>query len=123
LTCHLKNKLESNQALLHALQQDVLGQVDADEYHFAETLFTLGPGWTQIAAHQLVYTLENHLAIGAFHVQHAFVTQHARAINIDNGAQKVLQFGRVKGPLRPEDKALDIIIMVMVMPCAVVMAV
>jgi len=56
-------------------------------------------------------------------VQDAFVTQHARTVNIDDGTQEIFQFGRVKRAVRLEDKAFDIVIMVMVMAMIVVMCV
>ena len=35
---------------------------------------------------ELVHTLENHLALGALHVEHALVAQHAGTIDVDDGA-------------------------------------
>ena len=66
-----------------------------------------------------MHALENHLALGAAHVQHALVAQHARAINVDDGPQKILQLGRVKGFVRAEHKAFHVIVVVMVVPVAV----
>ena len=60
-------------------------------------------------------TLKNYFALGAFHVQHAFVAKHARAININDCAQKVLQLGWAEGFVRTEYKAFHIVIMGMVM--------
>ena len=59
-----------------------------------------------------MHALKNHLALAALHVQDAFVAKHARAIDIDHGAQKILQPTRIKGLVGPEHKALDIIVMV-----------
>lgn len=80
----------SDQALVQALAQDVLGQINANEHHLALALFVSAPLRAQIAAHQLVHALENHLAAGALHIQNTLVAQHLRAIDIDDSAQKVL---------------------------------
>ena len=103
-----------HQCLLHALQQDVFGQVNANKHQFAVLDLVRRPGRPQIAAHELVHALENHLALGAQHVQHALVAQHARAVDIDDGAEKVFQLGRIKGTLGLEHKALHVIVVVMV---------
>ena len=87
--------LYSAYTLLQALHENITGQIDTDEYHFAHSLLILVPRLTQIAAHELVHALKNHFAFGAFHVQHAFVTQHARPVNIDDGAQEIFEFGGV----------------------------
>ena len=87
--------LYSAYTLLQALHENISGQIDADEYHFAHSLLILVPRLTQIAAHELVHALENHFAFGAFHVQDAFVTQHARSVNIDDSAQEIFEFGGV----------------------------
>ena len=68
----------------------------------------------EIVAHELVHALENDLALGATHIQHAFVTQHAGAVNVDDGPQKIFQLGRIKGFIRAENKAFHIVIVVMV---------
>src|SRR5450830_14647 len=60
----------SDEALLQPLQEDVARQVDADEHHFADAGLIRTPLRTQVAAHQLVNPLENHLALGALHVEH-----------------------------------------------------
>ena len=115
--------LYSAYALLQPLHEDIARQIDANEYHFAHSLLILVPRLPQIAAHQLVHALKNHFALGAFHVQHAFVAQHARPINVDNGAQEIFEFGRVKGTVGFEYKAFDIIVMVMVVSVAMAMRV
>ena len=43
------------------------------------------------------YSLENHFAVHAGDMQHAFVAKHARAVNLNHGAQEILQFGRAEG--------------------------
>ena len=78
--------LYSGYTLLQALQENIARQIDANEYHFAHSLLLGFPRLAQITAHELVHALEYHLALGAFHVQNAFVTQHARAVNIDDSA-------------------------------------
>src|SRR5664279_5676196 len=65
----------SHEALLEALLQDVLGQVDADEDHLAALLLARHPLRAEIAAHELVHALEDDLAIGSLHVQDALVAQ------------------------------------------------
>lgn len=92
-------KVESNEALFHALQKNILRQVNTDEHHFADTRLPGGPVRSHVTAHQLVNALENHFPIRAIHEQNPFVAQHARAINIDNGAQKIFQLGRIKSAL------------------------
>ena len=67
--------------------------------------------------------MENNFALGATHIQYAFVTQHFGAIDIDDGAQEVFQLGGIKGTLGFENKAFDVIVMVVVMARAVVSAV
>jgi hypothetical protein len=67
--------------------------------------------------------LEDDFALGALHEQDAFVAQHAWAVDVDDGAQKVLQLGRVEGAVGLEDKAFHIVIVVVVMPAFLVMAV
>lgn len=64
--------------------------------------------------------MENNFALGATHIQYAFVTQHFGAIDIDDGAQEVFQLGGIKGTLGFENKAFDVIVMVVVMSVAVV---
>ena len=58
-----------------------------------------------------MHTLKNHLALRALHVQHTFVAQHARAINIDDCTEKIFQLGRVERPVGPEHKTLHVVIM------------
>ena len=87
--------LYSAYTLLQALHENISGQIDTDEYHFAHSLLIFLPRLPQIAAHELVHALKNHFAFRAFHVQHAFVTQHARAVDIDDSAQKIFQLGGV----------------------------
>ena len=70
------------------------GQVDADEDHLAALLFAGRPLRAEVAAHQLVHALEDHLAVAALHVQHALVAQHLRAVDLHDRAQEVLQLGR-----------------------------
>ena len=67
--------------------------------------------------------MENNFALGATHIQYAFVTQHFGAIDIDDGAQEVFQLGGIKGTLGFENKAFDVIVMVVVMSVAVLSAV
>ncbi len=111
----------SRQALLQALPEDVLGQVDADEHHLALALLALGPLRPQVAAHELVHALEDDLALGALHVQHALVAQHAGAVDVDDGTQEVFQFGRVEGTVGAVDEALHVVVMVMVVAMACVL--
>ena len=112
-----------DQALFQPLQEDIFRQIDANEHHLAHFHFAIGPHRPQVAAHELVHALEDHLALGATHVQHPLVAQHLGAIDVDDGPQKVLQLGRIESPLGLEDKTLDIVIMMMVVavPVAVFM--
>jgi hypothetical protein len=64
--------------------------------------------------------LENNFALGATHIQYALVAQHFGAVDIDDSAQEVFQLGRIKGALGFENKAFDVIVMVVVMSVAVV---
>ena len=77
--------LYSGYTLLKALHENIARQIDADEYHFAHSFFLRIPRLPQIASHQLVHALKNHFSVGAFHVKHPFVPEHARAINVDDG--------------------------------------
>ena len=60
--------------------------------------------------------MEDHLALGALHVEHTFVTQHARAIHLDDGTQEVLELGGIKGPCGAVNKTLHVVIVVVVVP-------
>ena len=113
--------LYSGYTLLQALQENIARQIDANEYHFAHSLLLRLPRLAQITAHELVNALENHFALGAFHVQNAFVTQHPWAVNIDDGTQEIFQFRRVQGSICLEDKAFHIVIVVMVVAMTVSM--
>ena len=110
----------SVQALFQALQENIFGQFDADEHHFAHSLFTNGPFGAQIAAHELVHPLENDFAVSTFHVEHTLVAQHLGAIDVDDSTQKVFQLNRVKLTFRLEDKAFHIVIMVVMVPVSMV---
>ena len=103
-----------HQGLVQTLDQDVFGQIDANKDHFAHPRLTRRPSRAQITAHELVHPLENHFALGALHVQHAFVTQHARPIDLHDGTQKVLQLGRIERSGGTVDEAFHIVIVVMV---------
>ena len=92
------------------MPQNVLGQVDADEHHLALARLIHTPDRAQIAAHQLVHALENHLALGVFHIEHAFVAQHAWPVDVDDGAEKVLQPRRIEGTRGSEYKAFDVVV-------------
>lgn len=110
------------QALVQALAQDVLRQVNTDKYHAAFALFIGSPFGAQIAAHQLVYALKDHFAAGALHVQHALVAQHARAVDVHNRPQKVFQLGRIEWAGGTVHKAFHIVIVVMVVRVVAVLA-
>ena len=105
----------SNQALLQALHENIFRQIDTDEDHFAGFLLTLSPSRAKVAAHQLVYALKDHLALSAFHIQHAFVAQHARALDIDNRTQEIFEFCRAERLVGAKNKAFDVVVMHMVM--------
>ncbi len=109
----------SEQSLIQALYQYVARQINADEHHFAHALFARGPGRAEVAAHELVHALENHLALGAIHVEYTFVTQHARPIDLHDGAQKIFQLGRVEWPAGAIDEALDIVVVMVVVRSSV----
>ncbi|MEY2790389.1 MAG: hypothetical protein RL295_553 [Pseudomonadota bacterium] len=98
--------------MLKTLNQDVFGQINTDEHHLAHTLFAGRPIGTEVTAHQLVHALQDHLLLGALHIEHAFVAQHLGAINVDDGTQKIFELGGVKLALGLEDKAFHVIIMV-----------
>src|SRR5205814_6902419 len=51
----------SGEALLQALQEDILRQIDADEHHLAGLLLARRPFGAEVAAHQLVDALEDDL--------------------------------------------------------------
>ena len=111
-----------NQRLFHALQENVLGQINTNEHHLAGAHFSLTPRGAQIATHELVHALEDHLALGALHEQYALVAQHARAVDVDDAAQEVLELGRAEGPAGAEDEGLDVVVMVVVMRVIAVLA-
>ena len=103
------------------MDQDVLRQVNTNEHHLADALFTLGPIGAEVAAHQLVHTLEDHLLFGALHIEHAFVAQHLGAVDVDDGAKEVFQLGRIELALGFVDKALHVVIVVVLVAWAVIM--
>jgi hypothetical protein len=70
-----------------------------------------------------VNALENNFALGPAHIQYAFVTQHFGAVDVDDGAQEVLELGGIKGSLGFKNKAFDVIVMVVVVTGPVVSAV
>ena len=47
-------------------------------------------------------------------MEHPFVAQHSGAVNIQNGAQKVLELDWVKRASRAKHKAFDVVVMVVV---------
>ena len=59
-----------------------------------------------------MHALENYLALRAFHMQNALVAQHAGAVDVDDGAQKVFQLGRIEGAIRPEHEAFHVVVVV-----------
>lgn len=67
--------------------------------------------------------MENNFALGPAHIQNALVSQHFGAIDVDDSAQEIFQLGRIKGALGFENKAFDVIVMVVVMSVAVLCAV
>ena len=103
------------------MDQNVLRQVDTNEHHLADALFALSPIWPEVAAHQLVHALEDHLLFSALHIEHTFVAQHLGSVNVDDGTQEIFQLGRVKLALGLVDKALHIVIMVVMVARAVIM--
>jgi hypothetical protein len=98
--------------LFQSLHENISGQIYPNKDHFVVFHLVFAPWRTQIAAHQLVNTLENHFSIGPLHVQDPFVAQHFGSVDVDDGAQKVLQLGGIKRAIGLEHKALDVIIMV-----------
>ncbi len=66
--------------------------------------------------------MKDHLLFGALHIQHAFVAQHLGAVDVDDGAQKVFQLGGVELALGLVDKALHIVIVVVMVAVMAVAA-
>jgi hypothetical protein len=56
-----------------------------------------------------MYALEDHLALGAFHVKHAFVAQHARAEHLHQAAQEFVQPCRVERARALEHEGGDVV--------------
>ena len=109
--------------MIKTLDQDVLGQINTDEHHLADALFAFGPIRAQIAAHQLMHALEDHFLFGALHIEHTFVAQHLGAVDIDDGTKEVFQLSGVKLALGLVDKALHVIIMVVMVAVVAVLVV
>lgn len=86
------------------------------------TCFALFPLGTQIASHELVHALEDHLAAGALHVQNAHVAQHLGTITLTMAPRKSSSLAGVKRALSAVDKALHIIVIVVVMRVVAVLA-
>src|SRR6185369_15240164 len=113
----------SDEALLEALFQDVSRQVDADEDHLAALLLARRPLRSEVGAHQLVHALEDDLAVGALHVQHALVAQHLRPVDLDDRAEEVLELAGVERLVGAEDERLDVVVVGMVVRMVAVLAV
>src|SRR5664280_1537725 len=94
----------SGDALLQALLEDLFRQVDADEHHLAGLLFPCRPLRPEIAAHQLVHALEDDLAVGSLHIEHALVAEQLRAIDLDDRAQEVFELGGVERLVGAKDE-------------------
>ena len=103
------------QALIQPGLEQVLGQFNADEDHFADFGLACSPFGAQVAAHELVHTLEDDLAVHARNVQHTLVAQHARAVDLHHRAQEVFQLGGVEGLVGLVDEGLHVVVMRMVM--------
>ena len=112
----------SGQALVQAGLEQILGQIDTDEHHLADLGFAGRPFGAYIAAHQLVHALENHFFVHAGDVQHPLVAQHARAVDLDHGAQEIFQLGGVEGAGSLVDEGLDVIVVGMVVRVVAVLA-
>ena len=67
--------------------------------------------------------LEDDFAVGALHVEHALVAQHAGAVDLHDRTEEVLQLGRVEGLVGAEDEALDVVVVVMVVRVVAVLTV
>src|SRR5690606_4196046 len=94
----------SGQALLQALEEQLPGQVAADEHHLAGTTLAGFPAPAEIGTHHVVDSLEHRLAIGPLHEEHAFIPQHVGAVNLNQAGQEILQFCRIERPVRAEDE-------------------
>ena len=70
---------------------------------------------------ELVHALEDDLALHVLHPQHALVAQHLRAVDIDDGTQKVFQQGRLEGPIGAKDEAFHVVVMRVVVRVVMVM--
>ena len=57
-----------------------------------------------------MHALKDDFSVTALHVQNAFIAQHARAVNVDDRAQKIFQLARIEGPLGFKYEALNVII-------------
>jgi len=65
-----------------------------------------------------VHALEDHLAFGALHQQHALVAQHARAIHLHQAAEELVELGAVERLRALENKGGDIVaVLRMVVVC------
>jgi hypothetical protein len=62
-----------------------------------------------------VNSLENHLTLSVFHIQHSLVAQHARAEDLHHAAQKLVQLGGIERTCAAENKSSDIVAVVAVM--------
>ncbi len=103
------------EALPESLFQNFSGQFHADKYHFADARLVLAPFGAQVAAHEFVYALEDDFAVCALHVEYAFVAVHFCAVNSDDCAQKVFEFGGVKGAVGAKDEAFYVVVLHMVL--------
>src|ERR1700752_2912149 len=92
----------SGETLLESLSEDVLRQIDADEHHFANFWLVFGPFGPKVAPHELVHALEDDLPVSAVHVEHALVAQHARAVDLDDGAKEIFQLRWLERTLGPQ---------------------
>ena len=65
--------------------------------------------------------MKDHLLFGALHIQHAFVAQHLGAVDVDDGAQEILQLSGIELTLGLVHKALHVVIMVVVVTVVAVL--
>ena len=67
--------------------------------------------------------MENHLLVGALHIEHAFVAEHLGTIDVDDGAKEVFQLGGVKLAFGFIHKALHVVIVVVMVAVVAVFVV
>src|SRR5437773_5223774 len=102
------------QTLLETGQEQVFGQLLADEDQDRFLLVRLGPGLAEVPAHHHVHALEHHPPGVALHPQDALVAQQVRPVDLDHARQELLELLAVERLFRAEHERLDLVVVLVI---------